>query len=528
MTKNNLAAIHALHQAGQLDAAKKGYLQLLRHNPKQADVLHALGILCIQQENAADAIEYLKKATALQPDNPNMQLHYANALKLQGVFNQAVDVLQQTISHYPDYAAAYNNLGTVYFALEKFDDAINMYQIALEKQPNYIDAYYNLGLAFTKNNALTEAIHAYKTLLDYAPEHFPARFHLACIYMRQNNMSAAIAEFLIIESAHAYHFETQSNLATCYLKQGDLNLAKQHYIHAIKIHPEDTQILFNLGYIHTQLGETDQAIQFYQRTLQINPDLFAAHNNLGVAFIAKQHISFALHHFQEALRLQPNNEAIAYTIQSLANNQRLLAAPPAYVETLFDAYADHYETHLTQALDYQVPEQFIKALGNVISEKQPLDILDLGCGTGLCGVPLKPYAKSLTGVDLSAKMLERAGEKKIYDELLNRDLTTYLADKTNAYDLIMAGDVLVYLGDLATLFRHVSQALRPSGLFIFNTEICESEEYKMNQSGRFSHNKTYIEQLAKQYGFHIVIQQTNITRLQNNEPVNGHLFVLQH
>lgn len=526
--KNNLAAIHALHQSGQLDAAKKGYLALLKQNPRQPDILHALGILSIQQDNTNAAIDYLQKAATLQPANQNIQLHLANALKQQGLFNQAADVLQKTLTQFPDYIAAYNNLGTVYFALGKWDEAIASYKTAIDKQANYVDAYYNLGLAYSKKNAFEDAIRTYKTLLDYAPDHFPARFHLACIYMQQNQLDAAIAEFLIISSVHAYHFETESNLATCYLRLGNLKSARQHYINAIKIHPTDTQLLFNLGYISTQLGDTDQAIQFYQRTVQANPDLFAAHNNVGVAFLAKGHPEFALHHFQEALRIQPNNKTIAYTVQMLSQNQRLLAAPPDYIQSLFDAYADHYETHLMKALDYQIPKDFMGVLSGFIKKSHPLDVLDLGCGTGLCGVGIKPYAKSLIGVDISQNMLDVALQKKLYDQLIQADFMNWLPDHTKAFDLIMAGDVIVYIGDLTTLFQEISRALRDSGLFIFNAEINETDDYKMNQSGRFSHSKRYIETLAKQFAFKIVKYQTSTTRLQNNEPVPGHLFLLQH
>jgi predicted TPR repeat methyltransferase len=183
--------------------------------------------------------------------------------------------------------------------------------------------------------------------------------------------------------------------------------------------------------------------------------------------------------------------------------------------------------HLLNALDYKVPQLLQKTLSSFLSKSQKLDILDLGCGTGLCGEQFKLYANSLTGVDLSPNMLAVAAQKHIYNTLKSCDLTEFLTDKIKQYDLILAGDVLVYIGDLSTLFQLASRSLRPHGLFAFNAEICADADFKMNQSGRFSHSKDYLETTAINNHFKIVHYESVITRQQNNEPVYGHLTILR-
>ncbi len=524
--KVDITEICALHQSGDLDQAKQGYLTILQNDPSSIEALHWLGILYIQQDNFSDAVECLEKARKHDPKNLMIALHLANAFKFLGVFDKAIRLLQTTIANNPEYIAAYNNLGTVYYAKGAFDDAITYYQKAIHKQPNYIDAYYNLGLALLKKDLLSDAIHTYQELLQKSPEHFAARFHLACALMQKNATEAAITEFKTIEAAQPYHFETQSNLATCYLKQGNFNQAKSHYQNALALKPEDTQILFNLGYIQMQQGYLDSAIQYYQRAVAIDPDLFAAHNNLGVAFLARQHPAFAIEHFKKALSLQPQNESVAYTVHALSKNKPLLAAPTNYIQSLFDAYADHYESHLINALDYQLPKLFEKALHPFLQGKT-WDILDIGCGTGLCGEPFAHHAKTMTGIDLSSNMLEIAAQKNIYHTLTQTDIMPFLKGQAAQYDLVLAGDVLVYIGELDTIFQLISQSLRPAGLFIFNTEITDAPTFKMNQSGRFSHQKIYLDELAEKYQFSILAYQKIVTRMQNNEPVHGHLYILK-
>lgn len=444
--------------------------------------------------------------------------------------NKKIEALKKIISEQPNYTPALNSLGALFYTLGKLDDAIHYYQLALEKEPAYIDAYYNLGLALIKQQHYDKAISTYQLLLTHDPNHAAAHFQLASALMLSEKIDDALKQFLLIEENYPNHLETQTNLATCYLKKGLLSEAKSHYLKALELAPDDTQILFNLAVINMQQGNTDIAIQQYQQVVSINPNYFPAHNNLGVAFLSKNHIGFALRHFQTALELQPHHQAIRHTIQVLSKDQHLLTSPPEYITTLFDAYADHYESHLLSALDYQVPNILFEVAKKCVSlPSEQWTILDIGCGTGLCGTLFKPYAKKLIGIDLSANMLALAKQKNCYNELITGDFISYLADYHNTFDLIIAGDVLVYIGDLTDSFKNISSALLNNGLFIFNTEITghATPGFEMTQSGRFVHQKNYIEQLAKQYHFKILSYQTAMTRQQNNEPVQGHIFVLQ-
>lgn len=524
----DIEAIRQLHQSGNLEEAREGYLFFLKKNPNHVEALHALAILSVQLEKFNEGLEYIRTAIELQPNNALLYLHLANILKIQGSLTEAENVLLQIIDLDPSCISAYNNLGSVYYAQGKITDAIYFYREALSKQPDFVDAHYNLGIALIKNNQLDAAIDVYEELLTHVPDHFAARFHLACTYMRLEKLPAAEQQFLRIIEVQPYHFESQMNIATCYLKQGALIEAKKHYLNALALPRQDTQVLFNLGVINTQLGHLDYAIQDYQRALKIDPDYFEAHNNLGAVFILKQHAGLALHHFKEALRIQPHNEAIRYTVDALSKNQLQLAAPSDYITTLFDAYADHYDAHLLKALDYQVPMLLYDAVKEVTTiPSAQWDILDLGCGTGLCGIPFKSTAKTLTGVDLSTKMLDVARDRQIYTELMTQDIFSFLVNTDKQYDLILAGDVFVYMGDLQIIFRDMSHVLRPQGLCAFNAEITGEGDFVMNQSGRFLHSKHYIDQLAEKNYLKVVSYKIVITRLQNNEPVYGHVYVLQ-
>jgi len=447
---------------------------------------------------------------------------------MQDTAKEYCDLLKKIIEEQPSNVAARNNLGSAYFTQKKWADAIEQFRIVIAQSPDYIDARYNLGLTLMKQSSIDEAVTAWQELIARSPNHQAARFHLACCYMAKNNYQEAEIIFRDILEKRPTHAESHFNLATCYLKQGSLKEARKHYQEATELDPQDPQALFNLGVIATELNELDFAIRHYQKALQLDPHFFAAHYNVAIAFMTIGRAEFALDHLFAAQKIQPDNNNVAYLIEMLQQHKKPTGAPKEYISTLFDAYADHYEQHLMTALDYVLPTLFVDALKKCsILKPHSLDILDLGCGTGLCSASLKPFAKSLHGVDLSEKMLEIAREKNIFDSLTQNDIESFLKDKKNRYDLIVAGDVLVYCGQLDTIFSAVYQALRHQGYFIFNTEVTTEKEYQMNQSGRFGHSKNYIESLAKQFHFDMLYFKDIASRLQNNEPVKGYLVVLR-
>ncbi len=504
------------------------YRAQLRRQPDDADSWHALGLLYARDSKLRAAAFCLHKTMALQPADLAIPLHLANVRRAQGRLDEAAHLLTTLLQRAPDYLPAYNNLGVLHYAAARYPEAIHILQQAVHKAPTYIDAWYNLGLAQLKAADPAAAAASFAALLKISDTHLAARFHYGCALMAQHNFAAARDMFLSIENQQTEHAETKINLAHCYVHTGDLRAARHTYHAALSLQPDDAQILFNLGVISAQLGEPDHAIQYYQRALQQEGDLFAAHYNVGVLFLARHYPALALPHFKAAARLQPDNSTVQYLLTMLSDKRHLLAAPPEYIQSLFNGYADHYDAHLLHALDYALPDIFINAIQSELLKTNQWDIVDLGCGTGLCAAPFKPYAQTLTGVDLAEKMLDQARAKNIYTDLICDNIDHFLTNTDKNYHLILTGDTLVYLGDLGEIFARVKRVLRPHGLWLFNTEITTArEDYQMQQSGRFGHHENYILRLAKENDLHCV-QHTKIhSRTQVDKPVDGYLFVLR-
>lgn len=207
-------------------------------------------------------------------------------------------------------------------------------------------------------------------------------------------------------------------------------------------------------------------------------------------------------------------------------------APERYVRALFEDYADTFEDHLLYELKYRAPN-IIRGIVDRHIDPSGTDVLDAGCGTGLCGPLFREDARTLTGLDLAPAMLARAEAKGCYDQLIEGDLVTVLRRERARYDLILAADVLVYVGDLRAPLAALRGALRPTGHAAFTTEAVQDDrgpskkswDWRLGRTGRYEHGPAYVARLLQEAGFRVVASEPCVLRLQNGEDVEGRAWL---
>jgi len=200
-------------------------------------------------------------------------------------------------------------------------------------------------------------------------------------------------------------------------------------------------------------------------------------------------------------------------------------ASDGFVAALFERAAPDFDTTLA-TLGYCVPQLLFEAAMAVLDPGVVgFEVLDLGCGTGLCGEWFRPLARRLVGVDLSAGMLANARRRGCFDELICRELTEYLQRCTERFDLITAADVFCYFGDLAAVFAATARLLRPEGCFIFSVEHLEdaadSRPMRLLEHGRYAHDARYIHECLARAGLCPVRTTETSLRYERGAPVPG-------
>jgi predicted TPR repeat methyltransferase len=307
--------------------------------------------------------------------------------------------------------------------------------------------------------------------------------------------------------------------------------------------PEDARAHQDLALALLRLGRRREAVAALGRTVALAPNYAPGHCNLGLALEECGDFATSAAELREALRLQPESGFIAYHLAAVAAQAGELRplskeCPRDYLIPLFDGYADRFDAHLVETLRYAGPQllaEIVEQAPAIQRRPLPWDVLDLGCGTGMTGVPFRTAAKTITGVDISSRMLEHAARRKmpdgrpVYDKLMECELRTALCDGSCRYDLILAADVFIYIGDLRDLFTAVRRALRPGGLFAFTIEVWNGpDDYRLLPTRRYAQSISYLVQLAREVALEEAGRREAALRLgENLEPVPGMVFLLR-
>ncbi len=276
-------------------------------------------------------------------------------------------------------------------------------------------------------------------------------------------------------------------------------------------------------------GDLEGALSLFEEAAALVPGWAPAEFALAETLEALGRHQEAAAHYTQYLRLAETDEMGAEIRLALIGSAPVpKTLPEAYVRSLFDQYAPRFEESLLANLDYKAPFQLLDAIER-LRPQQPSGerVLDLGCGTGLAGEAFRKRAAWLVGVDLSPGMIAEAGRKTIYDELHVADAVAGLAGRDGFFDLIVAADVLVYIGDLAPVFRAALAAIRPDGLFAFSVQRTDDTDFILGAECRYSHRADYVRAVAADVGFDVTEIAPAVSRVEAGKDVPGLIAVLR-
>jgi predicted TPR repeat methyltransferase len=492
----NFQAAVSLHQHGRLREAEQLYRAVLNVNESDFDCLHNLGLLHAQEGRFDDAVGWLRAGARQDPRSVEAHNNLANVLAILQRNDEAVAGFRIAIALKPDFAEAHNNLGNALTTQGREDEAIGHYTQALALRPGYADAHVNLGNVLDQQGRLEEALAHYQQALAISPGLPETHLHLGDVLKKLDRAGEAIACYRRAIALRPDLAAAHCKLATALLDQRDFAAATACFERALALAPGLVDAWLGLGHVFHQSRRYDEALAAFARA----PGLAQAWIGRARALRRLQRPQEAVDAYREALARGGDAEVIHYYLASLGAELAPAAAPRRLVRTVFDRYSDRYDQHVVGALKYRTPELLFDAMVRLLPSHD-LDVLDLGCGTGLLGTRFHPFARTLTGVDVSPNMLNIARQRQIYDRLVCSELSEFLPTQARGLDVVVAADVFVYLGDLSGVFRAVRSTLRDGGLFGFSVEAGAEQDVVLRSTLRYAHSAAYLRKLSHDHGF---------------------------
>ena len=421
-------------------------------------------------------------------------LRHAIARHRQGDLDVAERIYAELLRREPRRADALNFMGMLQYQRGEHERALELLKRASQVAPRQATVWNNLGNVLTGLNRPAEAEKAFRRSLALveSPE---ALTNIARLQRRRqewarSEQSCRRAIALSAECGEAWHY-----LSLALLGQGRAEEAFAAAVRAELLLPPQSRRRETYGRALSAAGEKERAVAFYRDWLAKEPDN-----------------PYVRHHLAASLGELPER------------------ASDAYVEQVFDQFAANFDTQLA-TLKYCAPELVAEALRVALpAAAGRFDIADLGCGTGLCGPLLRPWARTLVGCDLSAAMLERAAPRRAYDQLLKAELVQFLLERPGAFDLLVSADTLIYFGELAPVFAAARAALRAGGTLVFTLEALADDDthaYRLTESGRYAHTRAGVATRLVAAGFAEPVIAPVTPRVEGGKAVQGWLLTVR-
>jgi predicted TPR repeat methyltransferase len=408
------------------------------------------------------------------------------------------------------------------------DTAERLYREVLEQRAAQPDAMHFLGVLCHQRGHSDEGVRLIEAALKITPKHPDAHNNLGNIHKECGRFVEAERCYRKALTCGPRHYNAQNNLAVVLEAQERLNEAFEAYAKLLQEAPTFALGHYLMGTFlrnHAQSVEhVEQSVECFRRAYALDSRNTRALEGLGVSLYALSRHEEAAQVYRDWLAREPEHPVPRHMLAACGGAQAPSRADDDYVRKVFDGFADSFDEQLLKNLNYRAPQVLVEAL----SKKLPaadgtLDILDAGCGTGLCAPLLRPYAKRLVGVDLSGGMVEKARLRGGYEELEVAELTGYLQTHPSAYDIVFSADTLVYFGELQDVLNAAHSALRVGGWLAFSLEAAEGDDdlVELSPSGRYRHTRQYVERVLASAGFADVCIGMDMLRKENGQPVMG-------
>ncbi len=393
---------------------------------------------------------------------------------------------------------------------------------AIAQWPQDARVYMLGGLLAEKAGNIKGAFEALRKAVALAPAWGPGLLELALLLARQNQFKEAVETAEKVAVLEPKNLQVLAGVIDIAHRAGHTEMAVRHLRRGLELVPGDAALRRLLARDLSEQGQHDESLKLWDALLEQNPEDAQSLVGRVQACIAAGTPAQARKDTAVLLKLAPDDAVYQYYAQ-LAQGETPAQQPAALMLPLFDGMAEFYDVHMVRSLKYQLPKQVSEQIIARYPDKK-INVLDLGCGTGLLGVCLGRLDGALIGVDLSMKMIEQAARHNVYDRFHTVNLHDALRETPDGlYQVIAALDVFIYAGDLTQAVPDAFRVLAPDGMLVFSCEIANETgpDMVLSPAGRYAHKRSHVEALCKAAGFDAVDVRETVLRNESHEPVHG-------
>lgn len=405
----------------------------------------------------------------------------------------------------------------------KYAESEALYRQLVDECPGSAKIMHCLGFLLQQTGRLDESLEFIERSLFIDDAHAEWHYNHGIVLDRLGREEDAAKAFSRSLALNRNNYFCWTNLGAVLEKSGASDLAEQAYREAVMLNPQCMDAYYLLASLLASQGRFDEAKYLNAQGIIADPAQNKSKIKLGLALCETGRQDEAIRLMKSWRDTEPENPIALHMLAAFRETDVPERCANRYIEATFDNFAHDFDSVLSR-LDYAGPRLLEETLVRLGFRESSLNVLDLGCGTGLNGPVLKPISKTLTGVDLSRAMLDRAQEKNSYDFLFKSEICAFLDQENARFDLITCIDTLIYFGNLEAVFGKIQARLEMGGSFIFTTEK-GTDGFDLDVTGRYRHAENYITGLLEKAGFTSPSVEAAVIRRESARPVDGQLFI---
>jgi len=460
----------ASQQQGDLKAAEKDYLKVLKHDKQNEFALNLLGVVCVRSERYQEAVRYLSRAVRVNAKDPETHNNLGLAYKGLTDFEKARKAFEQSLRLNARQPVTLNNLGNTFAAIDDHEHAIQAFEAALSHDPNYVDCLNNLAMSLKELGRLDHALQ----VLEHAIKVDDAKS------LSLNNEGEVLL--------HATQYEK----------------ARDAFRRAVEI---DGNLVakINLSTALKQLGDESGARETLEEVLAEEENNTEAHNHLGVLLEQMGETELAAKHFRLALKYTPNHASSFYQLSKLNDHplskqevekiESLLKDPKLldiFRASLLFALAWHYEhrKEYLASIDYFLLAQAVKARQYPYEESETLRHVEI-CERAF------PVALDLSGRELDDLPIP------VFVVGMPRSGTTLTEQIIASHgDIVGAGEV-VFASDMIKQASELTREPFPKSIERLTVEqaVQLRKTYLTRMVERFGHSRFVVDKNPMNFNF---------------------------
>ncbi len=358
----------------------------------------------------------------------------------------------------------------------------------------------------------------------------------ANLLYEQKKFAEAAELYRKILQKDAGHYAALANLAVSYFELGEYEKAAEKFLQVIKKDSTNPWWHNYLSQSWQKIGNLSEALK--EGWLAVELSNGAKEHQLNLAYTVyevsdEKGIAVVEPLLKKWYGRYPDDAVCKQCYKSFFHDKNFTRSEAEYVESLFDVFAPDFDEVLEE-LEYCSPKYVAEYLAEYILSGEVVGscrILDLGCGSGLCGKYIKERMPDceIYGVDISGNMLQEADKKGIYKQLLKSDISDCFDKYDVAFNIVVSADVFTYFGTLDSIFSAVHYILDSKGIFIFTiTEnTINEQDYFLTSASRFIHSENYITKLLKDSDFSTIKKEKICLRKEGDKNVFGYIIMAQ-